>query len=75
MTNEYALTPLETLAIPFLLIALGLLWLSDKIFGADTKGWSGAQQEGAATRVASGVKAVSVSGTAPPLEPPGRYDE
>ena len=36
MTNERALTPLEALALPFLLIAAGLLWLSDKIFGRDS---------------------------------------
>jgi len=33
MTNDYASTPLELLAVPFLLIGVGLLWLSDKVFG------------------------------------------
>jgi hypothetical protein len=32
MTNERALDPLEWLAVPFFLIGMGLLWLSDKVF-------------------------------------------
>jgi len=33
MTNQNAITPLEALALPFLLIAFALLWLNDKAFG------------------------------------------
>jgi len=33
VTNDYAFTPLELLALPFLLLGIGLLWLSDKVFG------------------------------------------
>ena len=35
MTNDNALTPLEALALPFLLIATALLWLSEKMFGRE----------------------------------------
>ena len=34
-TNDDALTPLEAMALPFLLIAALLLWLSDKVFGRE----------------------------------------
>lgn len=42
MTNENAFTSLQALALPFLLVALALLWLNDQTFGRlnqEFNGW------------------------------------